>query len=311
VNPQVSLIMPVWRPRSDWLHAAVASALEENACEIELVVVDDGTEEPVAGLLAGIDDPRLRVLEVEHAGPYAARNAGIAASSGAFMRFVDSDDVVEPGSTGHLLALAGDGGDTLAYGATLVCDEALAPERVASSERQGWIAEECLLGSFEVYIVSILFPRPVVERAGPWEETAFAVSGDWDFGLRAFEQAPVRRLDEVVTRYRRHASSITKTADVAAGAEAGRLVLDRYFSRHPEKRGTRLERRVYARLHMDRARAHAWVGQHGLAARELAAATRRNPALALVAGARWASGRLRALSRRAARRAPRAPRLRG
>jgi glycosyltransferase involved in cell wall biosynthesis len=312
VSPDVSLIMPAWRPRSDWLRAAVVSALEaEEGCDLELIVVDDGSEEPVAGLLSDIGDPRLRVIRVGHAGPYAARNAGIAASSGAFLRFVDADDIVEPGSTGRLLAIASEGGEALAYGATLMCDEALTPERVVTSDLEGWVAEECLLGSFDVYIVSVLFPRAVIERSGPWEETAFAVSGDWDFGLRAFEQAPTRRLAEVVTRYRRHGSSITKTADVATGAEAHRLVVDRYFSRHPEKRGTRLERRAYVRMHLDRARAHAWLGERRLATRELAAAARRSPAEIFTAAARWSAGRLDAFRRRAARRAPRAPRRRG
>ena len=49
--------MPVWRPRSDWLHEAVASALDESACEVELIVVDDGNEQPVAELLVDVGDP--------------------------------------------------------------------------------------------------------------------------------------------------------------------------------------------------------------------------------------------------------------
>ena len=65
----VSLVMPVWRPRPDWLHQAVANALDEHACAIELIVVDDACEQPVAELLADIEDPRLRVLRIAHAGP--------------------------------------------------------------------------------------------------------------------------------------------------------------------------------------------------------------------------------------------------
>jgi hypothetical protein len=117
----------------------------------------------------------------------------------------------------------------------------------------------------------------------------------------------VRRLDAVVTRYRRHPSSITRSADVAAGADAGRLVLDRYFARHPEQRGTSLERRAYTRLHIDRARAHASLGERRPAARQLALAARRDPAAAFAAAVGWGSGRLRELIPPAARRAPRAP----
>ncbi|MDX6677759.1 MAG: hypothetical protein QOE31_1811 [Solirubrobacteraceae bacterium] len=304
----VSIVMPVWQPRPEWLRAAVLSALDERACPIELIVVDDACPQPVAELLAQIDDPRLRVVRIEHAGAYGARNAGIALARGTHVRFFDADDLVEPGSTGRLLALAGSDGAAIAYGATMMCDEALAPQRVVGSTLEGDVSEACVRGVFEVFVVSILFPRAAVERAGPWEETAFEVSGDWDFVLRALEQAPARRLDAVVTRYRRHSSSITRRADVAAGARAGRLVIDRYFERHPERRGTPLERQAYARLHLDRARAHAARGERAGAAGQLARAARHAPAAALATGGGWVVGALRALIRAAPRRARRAPR---
>jgi glycosyltransferase involved in cell wall biosynthesis len=302
----VSLVMPVWRPRSDWLHEAVASALDESACEVELIVVDDGNEQPVADVLADVADPRLRVLRVEHGGPYAARNAALAIARGDYVRYVDADDVVQAHSTGRLLAESGPG-ETMAYGATLMCDEDLRPGRVVTADSEGDVAEECLLGGFEVFVVSILYPRAALDRAGPWEETAFTVSGDWDYVLRALEQAPVRRLDEVVSLYRRHPASVTKGARVAAGAQAGKLVLDRYFERHPEQRGSALERRAYSNLHIDRARAHAWARQPQLALRQLGMAARRDPLAASVALARFGGERVVDLTARARRRARRAP----
>lgn len=304
----VSLIMPAWRPRGDWLHQAVASALDESACDIELIVVDDGSDEPVAELLADVADPRLRVLRVEHGGPYAARNAALEVARGDYVRYVDADDVVQAGSTGRLLALARSaGGETLAYGATQMCDEELRPGRIVTAHSEGDVAHECLLGGFDVFVVSILYPRAVLDGAGPWEETAFTVSGDWDYVLRALEQAPVRRLDEVVSLYRRHPTSVTKSARVEAGAQAGQLVLDRYFERHPERRGGALERRAYSNLHIDRARAHAWARQPRLGVRQLGRAARRDPFAAAVALARYGCERARDLSARARRRARRAP----
>lgn len=277
--------MPVHEQREDWFLQAVASALEERDCELELVVVADGGEEAVERLLEGIEDPRLRLLAVEHGGPYAARNAGLRAAAGSHVRFVDSDDVVEPGSTGRLLALAGDREDVVAYGATLMCDERLEPGQTVTSTLEGDVTEACVLGGFHVYVVSMLFPRRVLERAGQWE-TAFRVSGDWDFVLRALEHAEARRLDETVTRYRRHGDSITRRADVAAGAEAGRLVLRRYFARNPQLEGSTLERRAYVRLYVDRAKAQAWHGRYIAALVLLGRTARLSPraaGLALVA----------------------------
>jgi len=297
MTPVVSIIMPAWRPHPDWLREAVTSVLAEDACDIELIVVDDGCPEPVAPLLQTIDDPRLRVLRIEHAGPYGARNAAIAQARGEYLRFFDCDDIAEPGSTGRLLALARSGEEVLAYGATLMCDEALMPQQTVTSSISGDAVETCVMGAFEVFVVSILFPRAVVERVGPWEEQAFTVSGDWDFVLRALEQAPVRPLGEIVTRYRRHGSSVTKSARVEAGAVAAATVLGRYFDRHPERRGTALERRAYARMHLDRTLAHAARGDLRLALRHLVRAGRRRPLAAAAVAARLMTGVPRRVSR--------------
>jgi glycosyltransferase involved in cell wall biosynthesis/peptidoglycan/xylan/chitin deacetylase (PgdA/CDA1 family) len=294
MEPEVSLVMPAWRPREDWLNAAVDSALDEPAASIELIVVDDGSDPPVAQLLDGVADPRLRVLRIDHAGPAAARDAGFAESRGDYVRFVDSDDVVAPGSTGELLTVARAGEPAIAYGSTLVCDRDLNPRHEAGSEIEGWAAEECVAGGFGAYVVSLLIPSDVARRAGTWAESGLGLSEDWDFVLRCLELAPVRRLDRVVTSYRRHDDSLSRGADVAAGANAARAVLDRYFQRNPERGGGPLERDSYLRLHLDRARAHAWHGERRPAARELAAAARRNPTAAGRAAARIGAERVRA-----------------
>jgi glycosyltransferase involved in cell wall biosynthesis len=304
----VSVVMPAWRPRPEWLREAVASVLAERGCDLELLVVDDGSDPPVAPLLADLADERLRVLRVEHGGAYAARNAALREAAGAFVRYVDADDVAEPGSTAALLELARRHPGALAYGGTLLCDETLTPlepRTVATSDLEGDVAAACVQGGFDVYVVSILFPRAVLERSGPWEEAGFAVSGDWDYVLRATEQAPVRRLDRVVTRYRRHARSLTKAAEVAAGARAARLVVDRYLDRHPEQRGTALARRAYGNVHADRVLAHAWAGERRAAARELGRAARRDPRTAAGLAARWARQEARRLRDAAATRARR------
>src|SRR5882724_2135748 len=131
--PLVSLIMPVWRPRPKWLAQAVNSALGQRGCCIELILVDDGCPESIASLLSWVRDERLRILRIEHGGTSRARNAGMAASRGSHLRFIDCDDVIDPDSTARLLRLIGSDDNVIAYGATIVCDEQLRPQgKIAS-----------------------------------------------------------------------------------------------------------------------------------------------------------------------------------
>lgn len=246
-SPLVSLVMPAWNPQPVWLREAVASALGQCGCSIELIVVDDGCETPVADLLDGIDDERLRVLRVPHGRVSRARNAGLDAARGDYVRFVDCDDVIADDSTAYLLALA-DGDDrVVTYGATVVCDEELRPLSTIASGDQGSVAERCLLNRFDTTIHSLLFPRRVIEEIGPWEPS-IVVSQDWDYALRAFERAPVRGDRRIATYYRMHAGMNSR--NVAEGIRGYRLVVDRYFARHPEERGARLHRRANALFHL-------------------------------------------------------------
>ncbi len=271
-GPLVSFVMPAHAPRADWLRVAVASVLAQAGCRLELVLVDDGSPEPVGALLEDVGDARLRVLRVPHGGASAARNAGLAAIRGDLVRFVDADDAFEPGSTARLAALCG--GTAIAYGATAMCDAELRTRWVMRSRAAGDVRAACLQARFTVRQTSLLYPRAVVERAGGWDP-GMTVCEDWDFVQRAVELAPVRGERRVATFYRRWGGSAT--ADTDAGARGAALVVERYFERHPEQRGTSVERRARARLHAVAARVAATHGRPRAGLALAAAAARSDP----------------------------------
>jgi glycosyltransferase involved in cell wall biosynthesis len=266
----VSLIMPAWNPQPDWLQAAVKSALAQTGCSVELIVVDDGSETPVAETLDGIDDPRLHILRLTHGGVGRARNAGVDAARGAYLRYVDCDDVIVVDSTSHLLALAGGDDDVVAYGATVVCDETLSPLSTISTGLQGSVFEACLLNAFDTTIHSLLYPRRVAEAVGEWEPT-IVVSQDWDYALRAFEVADVRGDRRVATYYRTHARMNSR--NVPEGIRGYERVVERFFARHPDLAESRLARRARARYHLFAAiQLASALRSYGAAARQLARA---------------------------------------
>jgi glycosyltransferase involved in cell wall biosynthesis len=274
-KPLVSLIMPVWKPHPPWLAAAVSSALDQSSVRLEVIVVDDGSPQPVAELLGRyVDDRRLRIVRLRvNAGGAQARNAGIEMARGDLLRFVDADDVCPRGSTARLVSLSG-GERVITYGATLFCDDALRPVWSMRSRVDGDAVRRCLLGRFRVRTPAALFPRDVVHAAGRWDPS-FAVSTDWDFTLRCLEHAPVRGDGTVALLYRRHAHSTT--SDLAGGEAGARRVAERYFERHPEQRGTWLERQVEASIEAMLARVDATHGEPVSAARRTLRALATDP----------------------------------
>lgn len=239
-TPRVSLVMPAWEPDVAWMRAAVDAVLQEQECGLELIVVDDGNDVPVESILAEIDDPRVRIVRIEHAGASVARNVGTHAATGEFIRYVDADDLVVPGGTGRMLDHAD--AHTIVYGVTQVCDEAMTPVYRIESRLQGDAVAECLLGRFDVRHVSMLFPAGIARDAGLWDPDLH-VCEDWDFVLRCVEHARVLPVPDVVTRYRRHERSATRASTAGDAWRYGqRRVVEKYLERHPEQHGSPLAR---------------------------------------------------------------------
>ena len=275
--------MTAWQPRADWLVEAVQSALAQRGCEIELVLVDDGSSTHVADLLADFDDRRLRLLRVPHGGLYRARNVGIEAARGDYLRFIDADDVIDVDSTARLLALIAGEDDVVAYGRTLRCDSNLQPIGEISSSLEGRVELDCLLSRFTVRHMSMLFPRCVIALSGPYD-VGFATSGDWDFVLRALEHSTVRGAPIVATYYRSHDGQMSSNLERCE--EGMERVVRRYFDRHPELRHSRLERRALAATQLKAARTYRDRGLRREALRRVWAAMVLDPGSATRAIAR-------------------------
>jgi GT2 family glycosyltransferase len=97
--PLVSVIVPTFSrpgPLARCLAALAAQDYPSERCEV--IVVDDGSEQPLDEILAGSGGPMpLTLLRQANAGPGAARNRGAAAARGTLLAFTDDDCLPEPG----------------------------------------------------------------------------------------------------------------------------------------------------------------------------------------------------------------------
>ncbi|HEY7892523.1 MAG TPA: glycosyltransferase family 2 protein [Solirubrobacteraceae bacterium] len=271
--PDVCLLMAVYRPRLDWLGAAVESALRQQGVRAELLLVDDGNEPPLEDLLRGVDDPRLRIVRLEHGGVAKARNVGVASTQARYLRLLDADDVFPPRSTARLVELMQGRDDLITYGASMLCDAELRPLWKMSTGQQGDARIASLFTRFHVRPGGVLCPRWLLERE-PFDPS-YRVSGDWEQMQRALEHVQVRGTRQTLHLYRRHGSGIT--ARIEDGRDSARRIVEAYLERHPEQRSTRLERDALAMLDATSARVYASHHQPGKALRYLARGLRRDP----------------------------------
>jgi len=94
--PILSVVIPVYN-REKLLSRAIASVLAQASDEIEIIIVDDGSAPPIELLSPYDREPRIRLLtHAANRGPAAARNTGMHAARGAWIAFLDSDDIWLP-----------------------------------------------------------------------------------------------------------------------------------------------------------------------------------------------------------------------
>jgi len=92
---RVSVIIPTYN-YGRFIADAVKSVQNQSYTDLEIIVIDDGSEDNTQEVLSAIEDSRLRVFRKANEGVSVARNKGIEMSSGELLAFLDADDLWRP-----------------------------------------------------------------------------------------------------------------------------------------------------------------------------------------------------------------------
>jgi glycosyltransferase involved in cell wall biosynthesis len=96
-TPRVSVVIPAHNAER-YIGAAVRSALDPPAPDVEVLVVDDGSTDQTATVVRAIGDARITVISIDASGgPSRPRNVGIERARAPYVSFLDSDDLLKPG----------------------------------------------------------------------------------------------------------------------------------------------------------------------------------------------------------------------
>jgi GT2 family glycosyltransferase len=180
--PLVSIIIPTYN-RSRLLREAVESALAQTYPNVEVIVVDDGSADDTAQVMAQYDS-RLCYIRQANRGVAAARNTGIRASRGEYLTFLDDDDRFLPTKVERQVRLLSSQPKSglvhcryyRADGEGHLLDKpSLLP--------QGDILDSLVRWNF-VWVGGPLVRRECFERVGVFDEAGPQITADWDMWLR-------------------------------------------------------------------------------------------------------------------------------
>ena len=209
-GPLVSVLLAA-HDAERFLGAAVQSVLGQTENDLELVVVDDGSTDGTAELLARLADPRLVVLRNEQrSGLAASLNRALGAATGRYAARLDADDVALPSRLERQLAALRARPELALVGSSVLeLDENGRPGRAhvmpSGARAVRWHAH---FGSPFLH-PTVLFDRELVERHGLRYDERLAESEDYELWSRLLDVAEGDNLDEPLVLYRVHPGQAT------------------------------------------------------------------------------------------------------
>lgn len=208
MTPTVSVVLPCHN-RSASIRASILSVLTQSFADFELIVVDDGSKEDIKSIVDGIDDPRLRYIRRErNGGAAAARNTGVAAATGRFIAFQDSDDIWLPGKLERQVTLfeelPAEVGVVTSHRILYGRDEkfVFGPEKVCvvpslQSWPRGTDQVGAMLHGNRLSLPCALFRRDILP--GPeWFDSCAKANEDWEFAVRISQLTRIHEDDRPV-----------------------------------------------------------------------------------------------------------------
>ena len=193
---KVSVIIPVYNGEK-YISKCLERLGKEQYPDIEITVVNDGSKDNTAKILAAADDARVTVITQENAGVSAARNAALDVASGDAVLFLDCDDAMEENCIGRLVDLMNEHNADIvrfrlcySYPDGTVRDGCAEYSQTAVIEKEDFYTEvyrRMMEGIRYNHIVRTLYRREVID--GLRFRTDLHTAEDLCFNIKAFSVA--------------------------------------------------------------------------------------------------------------------------
>ena len=207
--PLVSVIMSM-RNSAATVEAAVRSVLQQTLADFELIVIDNGSSDRSGAIVAGFDDPRIRLVREASTSFLAVRlNQAVALSRGEFIARMDADDICFPERLARQVARLREDPklDLIGCGAVVFTSEGeLVGELPVPGAHKDIVARP---------FAGFPFPHPTWCGRASWfrsnpYDAGVGYAEDQDLLLRSFRHTRLGAVDAVLLAYRQDELALTK-----------------------------------------------------------------------------------------------------
>lgn len=133
INPQVSFIIPAYNAENT-IKDCVNSILKIKEYNIEIIIIDDGSQDNTMKICEKFCDNRVRVFWQKNSGVSVARNYGISKARGAYIGFCDADDILDAQEMQEVLLHINEENDLIMFNVRRSSERGCFPETMIMSE---------------------------------------------------------------------------------------------------------------------------------------------------------------------------------
>lgn len=195
-HPLVSVIIPVYNAER-YIDAAIGSALSQSWPRIEVIVIDDGSTDSSYELAKRYHADNVITIKQVNKGASAARNKGLSMAGGAYIQFLDADDLLSTDKIAEQMAALQKSPGKIAACSTVHFADGSVPEANQPSPYDESFLYDSdnpadflirLLGGYDfrgsmVQPAAWLVPSDIIDKAGPWNE-GLTLDDDGEFFAR-------------------------------------------------------------------------------------------------------------------------------
>ncbi len=230
-NPLISVIIPTYN-MAEYVGEAIDSVLSQTYKNIEIIIVDDGSKDNTREILKRYNSC-IKYIYQENKGLSAARNTGIRVSKGAFLAFLDADDMWLPEKLECQIRLISIYNTVGIVG----CSDYIINEETKIIELFQRNNDPCKKGLLKTLFMrnmvsggsEALVRRECFEKVGLFDERLKSAE-DWDMWLRISTFYEIKFAKEYLTKIRVRSDSMCSPSNVATMLENELFVVDKFFT---------------------------------------------------------------------------------
>ena len=230
---KVSIIIPLYNSEA-YIAQTIDSCLGQTHRNVEIIVVENGSTDKSYQVVKSIDDKRLSVFQITTPNAAAARNYGYQKATGAYIVFLDADDVMASNKIElQLKALSSKPEGWVACCAwakfkTNTKEAVISPQKVWAIQNpidwclQSWMGEGMMIPG------CWLIPKSIIDKAGLWDER-LSLHDDGEFMCRVLLASKGNMfVENTVVYYRQSATSLSRQNQSYTAAKSALDVCESY-----------------------------------------------------------------------------------